>query len=305
MRFWDSSAIVPLLVSEPWSRDMTGEYERDPDMLVWWASEVECVSALARLEREGGLDEAGLEAALRRLSALAGSWRTVEPVERVRQSAARLLRVHPLRAADALQLSAAEAASEDQPYSLPFVTLDARLAVAAGREGFPVRKLKQIHERQVGETFIRWLNDSNDTSYRLVRIQDSPDLVYASEATELTVEVTDAFLDDEYARFIWGSTRPEWMTSGERSVDGRDPDQLLADAVSRAITAKSTKRYGPGCVLVVYVRSVLTTSGELRTLLKSAEEGPFQGIYVVGTFPDPPGAGDYEVIPIKDFRVDA
>jgi hypothetical protein len=53
MRFWDSSAIVPLLVREPASDAITSEYEHEPDMLVWWATPIECVSALARLEREG------------------------------------------------------------------------------------------------------------------------------------------------------------------------------------------------------------------------------------------------------------
>jgi predicted nucleic acid-binding protein len=115
-----------------------GEYERDPEMLVWWASEVECVSALARLEGEGSLSGASMTEALRRLSALAQSWRQVEPVTRVRHTAVRLLRVHQLRAADALQLGAALAAAEDQPQTLPFITLDERLAQAAEREGFPI-----------------------------------------------------------------------------------------------------------------------------------------------------------------------
>ncbi len=50
----------------------------------------------------------------------------------------RLLRTHSLRAADALQLAAARAASEERPDTLPFVTLDERLALAAQREGFAV-----------------------------------------------------------------------------------------------------------------------------------------------------------------------
>jgi len=52
VRFWDSSAIVPILVAESSSVAVMAEYERDPDLVVWWATEVECVSALARLERE-------------------------------------------------------------------------------------------------------------------------------------------------------------------------------------------------------------------------------------------------------------
>ena len=138
MRFWDSSALVPLLVAEPSSAVVVAEYERDSDVIVWWASEVECVSALARLEREGSLTSSSMLVAMSRLSALAGSWRLVEPVDRVRQTAVRLLRVHVLRAADALQLAAALVSAEDQPQSLEFVTLDDRLALAAEREGFPI-----------------------------------------------------------------------------------------------------------------------------------------------------------------------
>jgi uncharacterized protein len=50
MIFWDSSAIVPLLVAEAATRPLQGFAARDPEMLVWWGSAVECASALARLE---------------------------------------------------------------------------------------------------------------------------------------------------------------------------------------------------------------------------------------------------------------
>lgn len=138
MRFWDSSALVPLLVGEATSAAVTNELERDPEPVVWWAAGVECVSALARLERDGALSAAEMVEAMMRLSALEGTWREVQPIERVRRVAARLLRVHPLRAADALQLAAAFVAAEEQPASLGVVTLDDRLARAAEREGFVV-----------------------------------------------------------------------------------------------------------------------------------------------------------------------
>jgi hypothetical protein len=136
VRFWDSSAILPLLVVEATTDDITSEFERDPEMIVWWAAEVECVSALARLEREASLSSVSMAAAVDRLAAAAAAWREVEPVGRVRQTAVRLLRVHPLRSADSLQLAAAIVAAEDDPASLPIVTLDERLARAAEREGF-------------------------------------------------------------------------------------------------------------------------------------------------------------------------
>jgi predicted nucleic acid-binding protein len=136
VKFWDASAIVPLLVAEPTTRRLQGLAARDPDMLVWWGSAVECGSALARLERAAALDVKGIALASHRLTQLANGWHEIEPSEIVRESAMRFLRVHPLRAADALQLAAAFIAAEHRPASLQVVTLDERLADAARKEGF-------------------------------------------------------------------------------------------------------------------------------------------------------------------------
>lgn len=138
MKFWDSSAVIPLLVGEGSTRSVLSEIDRDPEMIVWWGTQVECVSALARLERDAKLDSAGMVAAVDRLDGLIRAWHEIQPADRVRQTATRLLRVHVLRAADALQLGAAIAAAEDRPASLAMVTLDDRLATAAQREGFKV-----------------------------------------------------------------------------------------------------------------------------------------------------------------------
>jgi hypothetical protein len=138
VRFWDSSAVVPLLVEEASTVPVTAAYRSDAEMLVWWATEVECVSALARLERAGSLSAVAMSEAVDRLTALAAAWSVVDPTDRVRQLAIRHLRVHPLRAAAALQLAAATVGAEDAPASLGFVTLDAQLADAARREGFAI-----------------------------------------------------------------------------------------------------------------------------------------------------------------------
>lgn len=58
MRFWDSSALVPLLVDEPTSPVVVAEYLVDPEQMAWWGTGLECVSALARAEREGRLASA-------------------------------------------------------------------------------------------------------------------------------------------------------------------------------------------------------------------------------------------------------
>jgi uncharacterized protein len=138
MKFWDASALVPLLVEESTTKRLTALAARDSAMLVWWASEVECVSALARLERDGAIDADIFERARARLTSLAKGWHEVQPSDPIRVTAVRLLRVHPLRAADALQLAAAWESCERLPASLEVVTLDDRLAVAARREGFAV-----------------------------------------------------------------------------------------------------------------------------------------------------------------------
>src|SRR5213596_2221053 len=136
MRFWDASAIVPLLMTESATRTVQALAGRDSAMLVWWATEVECASAIARLERDGNLDERAAAEAFDRLKELSPAWHQVDPVDAVRETAVRFLRVHPLRAADALQLAAAFIAAERRPSSLEVVTLDDRLAVAARKEGF-------------------------------------------------------------------------------------------------------------------------------------------------------------------------
>ncbi len=137
MRFWDSSAIVPLLVEEASSASMRTQLRADGDLVVWWATPVECVSALVRSRRTGRIaDEAsGIE----RLDWISRRWREVEPSPAIRDEARRLLRVHDgLPAGDAVQLAAALAAAERRPSSLEFVCLDDRLKSAAEREGLRV-----------------------------------------------------------------------------------------------------------------------------------------------------------------------
>ena len=136
MKFWDSSALVPLLVAETSTKRLSALYRREPEIAAWWGTEVECASAVGRLERDGGLAPHDVDQALRRLDALRDRWQEIQPVADVTMTARRFLRVHPLRAADALQLAAAFVASERRPFTLQFVSLDDRLNAAARREGF-------------------------------------------------------------------------------------------------------------------------------------------------------------------------
>ncbi|MGH8019114.1 MAG: type II toxin-antitoxin system VapC family toxin [Opitutaceae bacterium] len=138
MRFWDTSAIVPLLVTEPATSAREAQLHEDEQMLVWWGTAVECASALQRLGREGALKSAEIRQSEERLKIFETHWAEVEPTPLVRQQAQRLLRLHPLRAGDSLQLAAALVACSHDPAAMPFVTAGERLAEAARREGFAV-----------------------------------------------------------------------------------------------------------------------------------------------------------------------
>ena len=138
MKFWDSSALLPLLVDVPARTPLFALLEQDSEVLAWWGTTVEMTSALARREREGLLTADEVSAALGTVRALAESWHEIVPSDAVRRTAERLLRTHPLRAADAMQLAALLIAADHDPTSLELVCLDERLNLAARREGFTV-----------------------------------------------------------------------------------------------------------------------------------------------------------------------
>ncbi|GIW40976.1 MAG: hypothetical protein KatS3mg076_1553 [Candidatus Binatia bacterium] len=138
MKFWDSSAIVPLVVAEASSSRCRAWLRADPALLVWALAPTEVVSALCRKRREGRLDDRTFRAAKERLARLERAWNEVAYYDGVRARARRLLEVHPLGAADALHLAAALVAVEERTDILDFVTFDERLAEAAEKEGFRV-----------------------------------------------------------------------------------------------------------------------------------------------------------------------
>ncbi|MDE2993238.1 MAG: type II toxin-antitoxin system VapC family toxin [Chloroflexota bacterium] len=138
MNFWDTSAIVPLCVQEPTSALVTDVLIRDEDMVVWWGTRTECISALTRQVREGNLTPLDERNARYVLHTLTQSWIEMQPSEALRGTAERLVAVHPLRAADALQLGAAIVWCRGIAAGQGFVTFDRRLREAGYREGFTV-----------------------------------------------------------------------------------------------------------------------------------------------------------------------
>jgi len=138
VRFWDSSALVPLICKEVQSARCRAWIREDPVMVVWALAGTEIVSALARRRRDDAMTASVFTAAKRRLGKLESAWNEVANLDAVRARARRLLESHPLRAADALHLSAALLTAEERPHGIAFVTFDLRLADAAEREGFEV-----------------------------------------------------------------------------------------------------------------------------------------------------------------------
>jgi predicted nucleic acid-binding protein len=138
MRFWDSSAVVPLCLAEPQTPVVRQLAEADPAVVVWWGTRTECVSAVRRGQRDRDLDAARAEHARTILERLASQWSEVQPSEPLRVRAERLLAVHLLRAADAFQLAAALLWSRGETVGRHVVSFDQRLREAARREGFTV-----------------------------------------------------------------------------------------------------------------------------------------------------------------------
>ena len=138
MRFWDSSALVPLLVYEKESDFCASAYRKDSEILIWTLSKVEVFSAICRRMRDKTLDDKAFEAARIHMNDLFDTVYEVAAMDRVKERAMRLLRVHPIRAADALQLAAMLVATQEKVDRLPIMCLDDRLAEAAKLEGFEI-----------------------------------------------------------------------------------------------------------------------------------------------------------------------
>jgi len=104
VRFWDASAVVPIVIAEPTSAVLRDVADEDPVVALWWGTSVEALSALCRKARDGELDSDGLDGARDRLWAFLEDSHVIAPGDQLRDRAHRLLAVHALRAADALQL---------------------------------------------------------------------------------------------------------------------------------------------------------------------------------------------------------
>ncbi len=138
VRFWDTSALVPLVVEEAASKACRKLLRDKATVAVWALTRTEMTSAVWRRARSGDLELAAMPRVLARIAALASQWSEVVDLELVRDRADRLLGQHALRAADALQLAAALVLTRERPRNQELVTGDGDLANASIMEGFRV-----------------------------------------------------------------------------------------------------------------------------------------------------------------------
>ena len=151
MKFWDSSAIVPLVVNEEETDYCLKTLSHDQEMLIWCLNRLEVMSALCRQVRDKTLSDTEFQKAKTRMNDLIERAYEVKAIEKVKQRALRLLEVHPLRAADACQLASALVASQEDPGRLTIVCFDQRLKKAAIKEGFVINPGKDENEQDRSE----------------------------------------------------------------------------------------------------------------------------------------------------------
>jgi uncharacterized protein len=138
--FWDASALIPVSIQEPTTRQVRLNLRKFAPV-VWWASVVEIHGAISRLHRNGAINAVEKEGALARLGILSRGWREILPDDSLRELAETLLDTYPLRSADCLQLAAALTWCQRHPAHRTFLCSDKSLGKAAKRAGFSVIQL--------------------------------------------------------------------------------------------------------------------------------------------------------------------
>jgi predicted nucleic acid-binding protein len=123
VKFWDTSALVPLVTQEDKSSVAQDLLEADRNVAVSFITPVELTSTLWRRGRRWH-DQASFRRSLFKAAELESNWTLVDDVEPIIKLARRLITEHVLRSGDAIQLAAALFLVDGHPEDLPFVSHD-------------------------------------------------------------------------------------------------------------------------------------------------------------------------------------
>jgi predicted nucleic acid-binding protein len=138
MRFWDTSAIIPLVDDQDYSSIIRTLLQEDNHIAVWWGTKIECYSALSRLWRDTILNEESFLISYNLLEILHQHWTEILPGNDLRNQSIRAISIHGLKTLDSLQLAAALLWADNKPTQKSFLSLDKQLRNAALKEGFTV-----------------------------------------------------------------------------------------------------------------------------------------------------------------------
>jgi hypothetical protein len=138
IRYFDASALAKRYASEPETAAIRRLLERS-DPAASRLTHVEVASALCRRTREGALPASERDRALNALGGDFERFHVVELSVDIVVEAIRILRRHPLRAPDAIQVATCLYLQRMLGTPVELVGYDARLSAAARREGVPVR----------------------------------------------------------------------------------------------------------------------------------------------------------------------
>jgi uncharacterized protein with PIN domain len=137
MQFWDTSALIPLMIEEAASGLMRGFLAEDGAIGVSAITPLEITSTLWRRRHAGLLTIEAHHQADVIFAELSARWSLMAQNTLILRAALDVVTRHPLRTLDAMQLGAAMVMT-DTPAFLTIVTLDQDLAAAARDEGFTV-----------------------------------------------------------------------------------------------------------------------------------------------------------------------
>jgi hypothetical protein len=162
------------------------------------------------------------------------------------------------------------------------------------------KRIRKQHEYAIGAQFVEWLEKCGGPVFSLTEYPgETSDLVCKNGERILNIEHTSAQYDKDHRVFIdtpvLGSRHPQdvWPSDPLTPVGNRD-EKLLA-FIEGAILKKCKKAkkeesswYGSDPILLIEILPGLTAAEELERLLFNKNfqtDWPFDGVYVVGRFP--------------------